>query len=164
MFASTAGNVAGAFSGGFGARLVPSSLDLAAANSSSPSAPRRDYGPVSARLASASQPARRRGLVAGEGKAALAGRFAQAIEVGERPSGAQDNARQRRRGQIYGQARLESEALVKAAQEHAASGKEDAVTGDVSCQLGGRLLERVLDGVDDFTQRTLDRRPYLTAA
>ena len=71
-----------------------------------------------------------------KGKAALAGGFAQAIEVGERPSGAQDNARERRRRQIHGQAGLESEALVEAAQQNAAAGKEDAVTRDVSSQLG----------------------------
>src|SRR5207302_10987409 len=58
---------------------------------------------------------------------------------------------------------LESEALVKAAQQNAAASQEDAVARDVSSQLGRRLLERVLDRVDDFTQRARYRRPDLSA-
>ena len=50
------------------------------------------------------------------------------------------------------------------AQQSAPSSEQNSVARDVACQLGRRLLKRVLDGLDDLLQRSGYGGAYLLAA
>jgi 4-amino-4-deoxy-L-arabinose transferase-like glycosyltransferase len=86
---------------------------------------------------------------------------AQAVQMIQRLAGADGHAGQGRLGAVHGHPGLQGDEIVEAADQRAPAGEQDPVASDVGRQLGGGLLQRVADRLQDLAQRPGDRRPHL---
>src|SRR6185436_14596742 len=82
-------------------------------------------------------------------------RVLELVEVLDHESGAAGDAGERVLGDPDGHVDLLADRAVDAADERAAAGHGDAALGQVGRELGGRLFQRLLDGVDDGVERLL---------
>ena len=82
----------------------------------------------------------------------------------EHDAGAARDAGQRVVGDVDGHLGGLGDAAVEAGEQGTAAGEHDPLVHDVGDELGRRLLDRVLDGVDDLGDRDLDRLADLVRA
>src|SRR5262249_12393656 len=83
------------------------------------------------------------------------------LELLEPAARADRHTRQRRSAQATRQVRLVPEPLVETREQRTAAGQHDATVHDVGGKLGRRLVERLLERVDDLAGRLLERVPDL---
>src|SRR5450631_2309910 len=82
---------------------------------------------------------------------------AEPLHALERHAAAANDAGERIFGDKDGQAGLLGKQAVEIAQQRAAASEHHAALGDVGTELGGSLLERVLDARDDLVERVGQR-------
>ena len=83
------------------------------------------------------------------------------LELLEAAARADGDAGERTLGKMHRHLRLVAQPLVEALEERSAPGEHDAAVHDVGRQLGGRLVERRLDRVDDLRDGLLEGAAHL---
>src|SRR4051812_9804017 len=85
------------------------------------------------------------------------------VELLQRPAGADGDAGERALGQVHRHLRLGADPVGQALKQRSPAGEHDAAIHDVGGELGRRLVERLLDGVDDLRERRLEGTAHLGA-
>src|SRR5687768_4398328 len=86
------------------------------------------------------------------------------VEVLEHATGPTDDARERIVGDVHRHLGRLGDAPVEPAEQRATTGEDDALVHDVGHQLGRRLLDGLLDCLDDLHDRRLQRLADLVLA